>query len=221
MIPQKVSLGFLNLPTSKKAPFGANVIQLLTTNAALFPSLPVPIATLTTLNNALALALKNAEDGGKQTRADLNAAINAWNAAFQKVANYVNLVANGDVQIITKSGYNATKGTKQRAPVPGTLKNFHAVAPKAAGIIDVSYDADTSSHGYVAIATPEEGVSISQTGNQLAITAGGVTTYVLLSTRSKTQFENMPKGKQLYLSVLAFNASGAGPLTNGQEAIPQ
>ncbi|MBV9962936.1 MAG: hypothetical protein JO072_11880 [Parafilimonas sp.] len=221
MLTQKVSLGFLNLSTSKKAPFGANVIQLLNANAALFPELPVATDVLARTNSALAQALRNAEDGGKQARGDLNTAIAAWNDAFQKDANYVSLVANGDAQTIIKSGYNATKGTKQRVAVPGTLKNFHAVAPKAAGIIDVSCDADTTSHGYITIATPETGVSVEQTGNQLAITIGDTTTYVLLSTKSKAQFENMPKGKQLYLSTLAFNASGAGPLTNGQEAIPQ
>jgi len=221
MAKQNVSLAFSKLSTAKKAPFGANVIQCLTTNATLFPALPVPVAAITTVNKALATALQNMEEGGKQARADLDAAISTWNDAFKLNAAYVNNIANGNVQTITKSGYNATKGVKQTVPVPGSCKNFHALAPKASGIINISCDADTTSHGYISVASQEEGVTVTQTGNQLAITAGGVTTYVLVSTRSKAQFENMPAGKQQYLSIFAFNASGAGPLTNGQQVIPQ
>ena len=84
------------------------------------------------------------------------------------LAPCISTVANGNMQTITKSGYNATKGVRQPAPVPGSCKNFHGVAPKATGIINISCDADTASHGYIA--SPEEGVTVTQTGNQLAIT---------------------------------------------------
>src|SRR5436305_3151136 len=136
MIFQKVSLGFLNLSTSKKAPFGANVIDLLTANATVFPALPVTVAQLTTVNTALTLALKAMEQGGKQARANLDAAIAAWNAAFKSDAAYVSTVANGNVQTLLKSGYNPTKGQRQPVPVPGACANFHVVASKSTGIVN-------------------------------------------------------------------------------------
>jgi hypothetical protein len=39
------------------------------------PALPVPVAALTIINKGLATALQNMEEGGKQARADLDAAI--------------------------------------------------------------------------------------------------------------------------------------------------
>ena len=217
----KASLDFVNLSTGDKPAFGGNVVTCLTANASVFANLPVSLEELTLQNRTLTVAFENYQNGGKQQRAALNKALAAWQNAFELTANYVSLVANGNQDTIVISGFDATKGTRQRAPEPGTLKNFHAIAPKATGVIDISCDADTTSHGYIAISSQEEGATITQNGNQLSITAGGITTNIIVSTRSRARFTNMPTGKTQYLSIFAFNASGAGPLTNGQQAIPQ
>ena len=220
MSDSNASLAFINLPAPAKPGFGSNVTDCLTNSADQFPDLPYKVTDLTKTNTNLLTALAAAQTGSKVSRSALKSAISNWNDQFRTTAKYVSTVADGDVVIINTAGFNATKNSRQPAPVPGFCKGFETNLLKAAGSFNASSPAVADTRGYMYITAPD-GVNIEQQGNQLSITVGGVTSYIVLCTRSKTQFTNVPSGKLLYVSMLAFNASGAGPLTNGQQVIPQ
>jgi len=219
MLKQNASLEFLQLPTAKKAPFGLGVIDGLSNNTQIFADPTVAVTVLTKLNSNLAIALGNAASGSKVSKAALEKAELAWNNAFKSDALYVSSIANGDAENIALAGFNATKSDRRSATEPESCKNFEAVAPKAPGVINVSVQSQKCP-GYLSVAAAD-GVTVEQHGNQIAISFGGKTTYVAVNTRSRLQFENLPTGTQMHVSVVAFNSAGAGPLTNGQTAVPQ
>ena len=220
MIGSNASLAFINLSAANKTTMAANVLECLTNNPELFPDLPVKLSALTQTNANLVTAVANVQTGSKVSRSALKNALKAWNTDFRATAKYVSAVAEGDEQTINTAGFTATKNYRQSVPEPGFCKGFETNLLKGQGSFNAGSQAISQSRGYFFVAAPD-GVTIEQQGNQLSITVGGITSYIVLCTRSKTQFNNVPSGKLMYLSMLAFNASGAGPLTNGQQVIPQ
>jgi hypothetical protein len=214
------SMAFIKSTPTEKSSLGQTVIEALTTNAATFPHLPISIATLTTNNSDLIAALLAARSGEHLALAYLYAIVRTWNTNFRYTAKYVSLVANGVPATVILGGFVPTKSettpaSKPVAPSPvavsinGTKGNFSAACPAVSGAIS-----------YVFTAAPE-GASVNYNDDTMMITVGGLTVYVIVSTRGKADFCNVPSGTEMNVSAYAVNSAGCGSPANGQSIIPQ
>jgi hypothetical protein len=112
----RVNLGFAEYPDSNLDEFTKNIIASLTGNAS-FPTPPVTLADLGTLETAFANALAAAAQGGTQLTAAKNAARDALVTALRKVASYVQTIASQDVAMLLSSGFLANSTSKTQTPL--------------------------------------------------------------------------------------------------------
>ncbi len=101
LIP-KASLAFKKLKPSMKPAFGTNVINALTPvlsskkTKSTLGDLPIPVADLLALNNALATAVSNSLTGNHTAVAAVKNAVIAWDNGFGLTANFITTEAEGD-----------------------------------------------------------------------------------------------------------------------------
>ena len=130
----KASLAFKSEKRTTKPSFGANVIAALGASI-LFPDLPVTIAELTTVNNALSAALTAALTGNHTAVATVKTAVINWDNAFTLTANYVTSIAQGDETVIRDAGFIPTKSESQPTPKPAASAGFTATINGSKGAI--------------------------------------------------------------------------------------
>ena len=120
MKKDKVVYDFIRLSASEKPDFGTNVIQKMTGNMRF----PTPDESLDSLRAKTELVRSRsvaALSGGKEATALLHQAIDDWDDAMRKEANYVNRIADGDGAIILSAGFNLAKPN-----TPGQRPEFTA-----------------------------------------------------------------------------------------------
>lgn len=217
----RASLTFKRSKTSEKPVFGANVITSLTAAATTFPSLPVPIAQLTTINTQLAQAIASALSGNHSAVADVKVKAAAWDVAFTKTAVYVTSVANGSDVIVRSAGFVPTKSETSPVQKPTAVANFKATINGSKGaIIAGSKNAVPEAKAYVYTAAPE-GVNVSFNDNTMIITVGDKTVYVIADTQKQTEFFNLPSGTPFNVNMYALNSAGSGPASAAQQVVTQ
>jgi hypothetical protein len=214
------SLDFIELSPARKIPIGTSIISSLTTNAALFPALPLTTTQLGTLTTAFANAIAAAESGDHVAKQALITAEKNWDAAFRKTAGYVSMVADGNEETIVKGGFTPTKNETQPTQLPGACKNVAAMAERGKGTLSVGCDADNSVKAYLYVACPDS-VTVTQDGNMLVIQVGEAKLYVEADTHRKLMMHNLGSGVKLNVSMMPFNNAGCGPLSNAETVIPQ
>jgi hypothetical protein len=106
----------MKAPANDLANTADDVIDGLTGNAA-FPTPPVPIAALTSLNATLRAAITAADAGGPMQTAAKNKAYNAVTSALRKDANYVEIQSNNDLETLLSSGYDVVSTNRAQAPL--------------------------------------------------------------------------------------------------------
>jgi hypothetical protein len=116
-INYRVNLGFANYSDSNLNDFTLNVIASLTGNAS-FPTPPVTLADLGTLQTAFQEAMTAAAPGGRHLTAAKNAARMALINALRTVATYVQGIASQDVAMLLTSGFQANSTNRTRTPLP-------------------------------------------------------------------------------------------------------
>jgi len=214
------SLAFIRETPAEKAPFGQSVIDGLTANAITFPNLPVPLTELSANNSALTAAVLAAKSGDHIANANLKAVLKVWNANFRRTARYVSLVANGDEPTIRLANLVPTKSESTPKQKPGATSHLAIGVNGSKGNFTAACPSVSGATSYVFAAVPEGG-SASYNGDMMQLTLGDKTFYVVVATRGKADFTNVPSGDELYISVYAVNSAGCGPATNGQSVIPQ
>ncbi len=216
----KASLAFkLKKPTTKPS-FGSNVITALG-ESVLFPDLPVNIAELTTVNNALSTAIAAALTGNHTAVAAVKTAVTNWDNAFTLTANYVSSIAQGDETVIRAGGFIPTKSESQPTQKPGASAGFTATINGSKGaIIAASKNAIPEARAYLYSAVPD-GVTVNYNGNTMIITVGDKIIYINADTRRQTEFYHLPSGIAYYVSMFAFNRAGNGPASTSTPVIPQ
>jgi hypothetical protein len=112
----RVNLGFTEYPDSDLDEFTKNIIACLTGNTS-FPTPPITLANLGTLETAFANALAAAAQGGTQLTAVKNAAREALVTAMRKTASYVQTIASQDVAMLLSSGFLANSTSKTQSPL--------------------------------------------------------------------------------------------------------
>ena len=223
----KASLAFKKTKPSAKPSFGTNVINSLDTivtaaNARFaVADLPVPVATLLTINNDLAAAISDALTGNHTAVASVKDAVTAWNEAFTLTANFISTNADGSIPAIREAGFVPTKSETTPAQKPGAAANFKATINGSKGAIMAgSKTAVAGATAYLYTAAPD-GVAISYNGNTVVITVGEKSVYIVADTKKQIEICNLPNGLPLNVSMVAVNAAGTGPATAPQQVITQ
>jgi len=104
----KVVHDFMTYPVVEKVPFYRNIaIQLADTS--LFPTLPVPLATIKAVIDDLENALLAAKDGAHSAIAIRNDKEVIADELFRDLAAHINTLASGNETIIIQSGFHASK----------------------------------------------------------------------------------------------------------------
>jgi hypothetical protein len=116
MAQYRVSLGFAQLPDDSLDDFTGAVIGGLTGNAA-FPTPPVPVAQLTTLQTAFEDALAAQSQGGSAATAAKNNAREPLVDGLRKDANYVEIQSNNDLAVLLSSGYQSVSTNRAQTPL--------------------------------------------------------------------------------------------------------
>jgi hypothetical protein len=108
----KVALSFNRLSDADLSAFTNNINTSMSGNAA-FSKPPVAYTDLSKMLDAFDKAVAAAMDGGAAMTAAKNTARNALLAALQKLAAFVQIVADGDMAILLASGFSANSGNRR------------------------------------------------------------------------------------------------------------
>jgi len=111
----KPSIGFLELDTDAQLVKDAEAIVKAMTNNANYPSPTPTLDSLTTAINAFSTAMDNAADGGKTLTLIKNQKRTALCGVLRKLASYVHVACDGDLAVLTSSGFPTWK--PNRTPV--------------------------------------------------------------------------------------------------------
>jgi hypothetical protein len=106
----------MNAPANDVANLADDVIDGMTGNAA-FPTPPVSVLDLTTLNTTLRTAITASDAGGPQQTAAKNQAYAAVTNALRKDANYVEIQADNDEVTLLSSGFDIISTNRAQAPL--------------------------------------------------------------------------------------------------------
>jgi len=87
----------------------SNVIDKLTDNATIFPHLPVPLATLQTLADEYSASNSAATRGSAMAKAARTAKAKEVMKALSTTGAYVNMIALGNTEVLTSSGFDMVK----------------------------------------------------------------------------------------------------------------
>ena len=224
----KTSLAFKKYKPAEKPPFGSNVIAALSPQtqskqaaAAAYPEMPVPVADLQTINDALAAAITAALTGNHSSVAAVKAAIAAWNNAFTLTANYVTSIANCDESIIRSAGFVPTKSETTPTQKPGAVTGFKATINGSKGAIIAGSKTGVPEAGAYLYSALPDGADVTYNGNTMIITVAGKSIYIMADTHRQAEFYNLPSGVPYNVSVYAVNRAGSGPAATSQQVITQ
>jgi hypothetical protein len=179
-----------------------NVIAKLTENALVFPDLPVPLAALSTLETSLSNAIARAIKGSENARAVRTAKVGQVITALNATADYVRLVAGGDAQILTNSGFEMAKQREPSGPV-GQPKMKSASMTGVVGEAELIWTKMPGAYSY----------SVYRTESDPAL-PGTEWSFVLTTTKSHTKVNGLTPFKAYWFAVQAIGADGAGALSD-------
>ncbi|MGH2563000.1 MAG: hypothetical protein ACRDE5_00710 [Ginsengibacter sp.] len=219
----RVSLTFKMYKPVDKVTFGNGVINCL--SPVLPPTLttlPIPVADLQAVNDALNTAVINLQtSGSRQARTVVKNAVTEWITAFGMTAAYISMIAQGDDEIITAAGFDPTKGNSQPKPKPGLAADFQASINGFKGaILAGSQSPVPEATVYVCYALPA-GVSVNFSENTMILTVEGKSVYINVATQKKTEMYNLPSTATFSVGMYAVNSAGAGPATALQQVTTQ
>ncbi len=189
-ITQHVSLAFLTDAPSDKTVLGSKTHDALTTNAATFPNLPHLPAAIKAANDDLVNKIAAAENHDRAAIDNRDASEVAWDKIMKENAKYVETMANGDVTIIDKSGYPATKDKREPRSVPNDCQNHQTSVDGLVGRVKTSVNADTNIDAFLFIAKTL-GVTIQQMGNQINFTVGAEKISIIIDTHRAVTFTGL------------------------------
>ena len=219
-ITQHVSLAFLSEPIADKLVFGNKTHDAFVAAAPTFPALPHNPAAILAANTDLANKTSAAANGDKAAIDARDASEVAWNKLMKENAKYVETVANGDVTIIDKSGYAATKDKREPRTAPNDCQNPQASVDGLVGGMKLTVSADTNIDAFLFTARTS-GVSVQQMGNQLIFTIGTEKVIVVIDTHRSVTVTGLISHVPLQVQMMGVNVAGGNQLTNAKTVSPQ
>ena len=193
----KIKFSFSRYTDSELETKAEFILQSMTGN----PNFPNPIPTLADLQIALTVysaALVNAENRSNQTVVDKNQARLVLEGLLGQLAMYVMYLANGDISILTSSGFSTTK-----VPEPKIIDNPGQVTltnGKSTGEL-ISY-----------VKAVDGAKSYSHQITTGPVTAASVWTNVT-SSRSKMLFTDLQPGKLYCVRIEAVGSQNQTALS--------
>ena len=214
-----VSHEFMLLPTDKKITFGSGVVNSLGDNAPTFPALPVTIVALDAANELLHDTYIAFVKNGDSAKGDFFNAEFAWKTKFTNTANYVDNLADGDLSIIDKSGFDNTARNSVRSKILGALKNFmsHGNSKVGSGVVTSSVEDFAGLKAYLFTLAHSDAI-VTTIDNQVTVSMAGVVVYSYkLNTRSSVNFTGLTSLTKMNAQAAAFNTAGIGAFTQTVE----
>ena len=119
----KPSIGFLTLDSDAQLVKNAEIIVNSMTNNPSYPTPSPALASVTTAINDFSVAIDNAADGGKTLTLLKNQKRTALGAVLRNLASYVHVACDGDLAMLTSSGFPTQKPARtpvEVLPAPDT-----------------------------------------------------------------------------------------------------
>lgn len=218
-----VSHEFTKLNANDAYTYGKIVISELTAHGASFPNLPITVAALTTANQLLNDSYLAYQQGGDSKKGAYMDAFSSWKIMFNKTADYVDLIADGDEAIINLSGFKLTKSERSPSSKIDRLVNLDAIGIRPSGIVHMSCEnvSNAVNKGYLFMLS-QKGVDIKQNGEQVEVLADGKLILTLYAgTTRMHDFNSLPSMTKLQVHGLGYNAAGMGLLTDAIDVLVQ
>jgi hypothetical protein len=119
----RVALYMTRMSVSEKLNKAKMVLNAISTNANVFASPGAAVSDLVTATSELETAWNNAQDGGKSLTAIMHDREEVFDAAMNSLATYVEVVANGDPEIIHLAGLDVRPAPGRPASVSFEAKH--------------------------------------------------------------------------------------------------
>ncbi len=181
----------------------------ITTNTTTFPDIPHDGTAVDTLSVALFTTYnrRNKSTLDMTNYTDTVATAIAWMEANY---DYVDLIAQGNSDIVAKAGVNGTSTNTTRVGIPSIPGDVKYIFPDLAGEMIVSRTIDKLAMGSIAVTTFGGGVMVSRSSEtQLKIsTPDGTTILVDVETTTKTTIKNLYAGAKINTAIANFNTNG-------------
>ena len=142
-----------------------------------------------------------------------------WKTKFTLTANYVDNLADGDLSIIDKSGYDNTARNSVSSKILSALKNFmsHGNSKIGMGVVTSSVEDFAGLKAYL-FSLSHKNATVTTTGNQVTVYMGGEIIYCYkLNTRSSVNFTGLTSLTQMNAQAAPFNTAGIGAFTQSVE----
>jgi len=140
--------------------------------------------------------------------------------SLDKLAAYVNEIANGDPSIITLAGFEATAGTSQSAPVLGKILIVEVIVSNVGGQVILETPAITGKGvtGYGLILVSGAPLSVENNDNDtLNIVASEGQKIIFTLSKGKRKVVNgLDSSLTYYGYMYAVNATGVSPLSDAK-----
>lgn len=184
------------------------------------PAIPFTQAAFNALISNEQTAYAAYKQGGNAQKPAFNIARTALMGGLDKMAIYVDSVANGDANVIILSGFEPTSGAggatlaKTKATAPQTVKVTNGVST---GEIDAECESFGTGHHYGCIVSEGQALSASTKLNaqgQLMIDPNQTHRIILdLNSDRKKRFTGLTKGTDYYFYFYVVNTGGVSPLS--------
>jgi hypothetical protein len=197
-----IKTGFSNYSFTGLSGLLGNVVDKLMDNAALFPDLPVPLATLQSLADEYAASINRATKGSDIARAARNGKAEKVKRALQATAHYVRMVAGGSRKVLTNSGFELVKDPTPvgRVGVPA-LRSARMTGLK--GELLLVWGRVPGAKSYHCFRTETD-----------PALPGTVWTPILFTTKVRCKLQGLTPYKPYWFSVQALGTEGPGALSN-------
>lgn len=202
-----VSMDFKRFSIPEEIVFGQNIIDQMTANAVIFTTPDVPLATMQTVNDNLADTAEDAESGDHAKVAAMHAADKEWDTTFGTQADYVDRIANGNETIILQSGFNATKSETTPASIPNAPVVTEAKVNALPGSVHVEVEYQQGVKNYLYFFSSSDS-PIDLENHEFSLAQNPGVVGFISDNHRKVDFNNLPSGTTLYLSVAAQNTAG-------------
>ncbi len=190
----KVKLSFERLPVPELIGFSGKVSSSIDKNP-LFPDPDVLPADIKTASSILLAKYESALNRGKIEIAEMHSAKSILLNLLHEEAEYVNKIADGDKEIILKSGFEPTK-----EPSPALRPEFSVILGGEPGQVLLMHKAVKGAAAYLWQFAPDP----LPTEEKLWLLAG-------VSTQAKCVIENLDSGTKYWFRVAAVTTKGMLP----------
>ncbi|KAK3605099.1 hypothetical protein CHS0354_000766 [Potamilus streckersoni] len=115
---RKVVIKFSSMSQKSLAEIAGHIVATMSINTATFPSPNPSLDKITHLNGVFINAVESPEHPGKT--GEIHNARKLLEGDLKQLGEYVNSVANGDEEILEKSGFPLSKVPRPHGPIPAT-----------------------------------------------------------------------------------------------------